>query len=202
MHSLSWLPTLWRNRDPLVRAAAHQLLAGLVSHPRTATQLVNSIVMAPSDLCHTLLTCIIDTDECCIVKEQACIALGNLTRSCTLVNQQYVSLVLLLFGISPIGILNCFILSVLLCYKPLPSITLIRLHVLLITVRHAEARGNSDLHGAEQRLRGNGQPVWLSAPRAKPQSPSEAILVGTRLVHLAAQSNQQSVRQRGCSQSG
>lgn len=90
MHSLSWLPTLWRNRDPLVRAAAYQLLAGLVNHPQTANQLVNSIVMAPSDLCHTLLTCIIDTDECCIVKEQACIALGNLTRSCTLAKLQYV----------------------------------------------------------------------------------------------------------------
>lgn len=92
MHSLSWLPTLWRNRDPLVRAAAYQLLGGLVNHPQTANQLVQSIVMAPSDLCHTLLTCIVDTDECCIVKEQACIALGNLTRSCALAKLQYVDI--------------------------------------------------------------------------------------------------------------
>ncbi|XP_018306110.1 rotatin [Mycetomoellerius zeteki] len=80
--SLNWLPMLWQNRDPLVRASALQLLAGLMNTVHTASQLFNAIAMAPSDLCHTLLQCITSRDESCLVREQACIAFCNLLKNC------------------------------------------------------------------------------------------------------------------------
>ncbi|XP_071558418.1 rotatin [Temnothorax nylanderi] len=80
--SLSWLPMLWQNRDPLVRASALQLLAGLMNTVHTASQLFNAIAMAPSDLCHTLLQCITSRDESCLVREQACIAFYNILKNC------------------------------------------------------------------------------------------------------------------------
>ncbi|XP_032667797.1 rotatin isoform X2 [Odontomachus brunneus] len=79
--SLSWLPVLWQNRDPLVRASALQLLAGLMNTLHTASQLLNAIAMAPSDLCHTLLQCITNREESCLVREQACIAFCNMEDS-------------------------------------------------------------------------------------------------------------------------
>lgn len=80
--SLNWLPMLWQNRDPLVRASALQLLAGLMNTVHTASQLFNAIAMAPSDLCHTLLQCITSRDEACLVREQACIAFCNMLKNC------------------------------------------------------------------------------------------------------------------------
>ncbi|KYN02662.1 Rotatin [Cyphomyrmex costatus] len=80
--SLNWLPMLWQNRDPLVRASALQLLAGLMNTVHTASQLFNAISIAPSDLCHTLFQCIISRDESCLVREQACIAFCNLLKNC------------------------------------------------------------------------------------------------------------------------
>ncbi|EZA47060.1 Rotatin [Ooceraea biroi] len=80
--SLSWLPMLWQNRDPLVRASALQLLAGLMNIVHTMSQLLNAIAMAPSDLCHTLLQCITNKEECCLVKEEACIAFSNMLKNC------------------------------------------------------------------------------------------------------------------------
>ncbi|XP_025159510.1 rotatin [Harpegnathos saltator] len=79
--SLSWLPMLWQNRDPLVRASALQLLAGLMSTLHTASQLLNAIAMAPSDLCHTLLQYITNREESCLVREQACIAFCNMLKN-------------------------------------------------------------------------------------------------------------------------
>ncbi|XP_012536869.1 rotatin isoform X2 [Monomorium pharaonis] len=80
--SLNWLPMLWQNRDPLVRASALQLLAGLMNTVYTASQLFNAIAMTPSDLCHTLLQCITNRDESCLVREQACIAFCNMLKNC------------------------------------------------------------------------------------------------------------------------
>ncbi|XP_043474662.1 rotatin [Leptopilina heterotoma] len=88
--SLSWLPMLWKNRDPLVRASAFQLLAGLISGMHTASQLLNAVVLAPSELCHSLIYCITNQKECCIVKEEACIALSNLIKNCNTSAYQYV----------------------------------------------------------------------------------------------------------------
>lgn len=82
---------LWQNRDPLVRASALQLLAGLMNTVHTASQLFNAIAMAPSDLCHTLLQCIISRDESCLVREQACIAFCNILKNCNSVAFQCVS---------------------------------------------------------------------------------------------------------------
>jgi len=83
---------LWQNRDPLVRASALQLLAGLMNTTiHTASQLFNAIAMAPSDLCHTLLQCITNRDESCLVREQACIAFCNMLKNCNSVIFQYVS---------------------------------------------------------------------------------------------------------------
>ncbi|KAK0170662.1 hypothetical protein PV328_008487 [Microctonus aethiopoides] len=79
--TLSWLPTLWKNRDPLVRASALQLLAGLIKAPHVAEQLLNALVLAPNELCKTLLKFIINQEESCIVKEHACIALSNLIKN-------------------------------------------------------------------------------------------------------------------------
>ncbi|KAM0726292.1 Rotatin [Formica fusca] len=79
--SLNWLPMLWQNRDPLVRASALQLLAGLMNTVHTASQLLNAIAMAPSDLCHTLLQCIANREESCLVREQACIAFCNMLKN-------------------------------------------------------------------------------------------------------------------------
>lgn len=72
---------LWQNRDPLVRASALQLLAGLMNTVHTASQLLNAIAMAPSDLCHTLLQCIANREESCLVREQACIAFCNMLKN-------------------------------------------------------------------------------------------------------------------------
>ncbi|XP_011175426.1 rotatin isoform X1 [Solenopsis invicta] len=80
--SLNWLPMLWQNRDPLVRASALQLLAGLMNTVHTASQLFNAIAMAPGDLCHTLLQCITNRNESCLVREQACIAFCNILKNC------------------------------------------------------------------------------------------------------------------------
>jgi len=82
---------LWQNRDPLVRASALQLLAGLMNTVHTASQLFNAIAMAPSDLCHTLLQCITNRDESCLVREQACIVFCNMLKNCNSVIFQYVS---------------------------------------------------------------------------------------------------------------
>lgn len=80
--SLNWLPMLWQNRDPLVRASALQLLAGLMNMLHTASQILNAIAMTPSDLCHTLLQCITNREESCLVREQACIAFCNMLKHC------------------------------------------------------------------------------------------------------------------------
>ncbi|KAI4475480.1 hypothetical protein M0802_015139 [Mischocyttarus mexicanus] len=79
--SLSWLPTLWQNRDPLVRASALQLLSGLLNEMNSASQISNAIAVAPNELCYTLLKYIIIREESCIVREQACIAFSNLIKN-------------------------------------------------------------------------------------------------------------------------
>lgn len=88
--NLSWLPMLWRNRDPLVRASAFQLLAALTKADHTACLLLKVIALAPSDLCHTLLRHVTNREECCIVREQACIALANLVKNSNRTAFQYV----------------------------------------------------------------------------------------------------------------
>ncbi|KAG7209111.1 hypothetical protein KM043_015257 [Ampulex compressa] len=88
--SLNWLPMLWQNRDPLVRASALQLLAGLMNASQSAMQLLNTIAVAPSNLCFTLLQYITNREESCIVREQACIAFSNLLKNCNSVAFQYV----------------------------------------------------------------------------------------------------------------
>ncbi|KAL0124951.1 hypothetical protein PUN28_006666 [Cardiocondyla obscurior] len=87
--SLNWLPMLWQNRDPLVRASALQLLAGLINTVHTTSQLFNAIAMTPSDLCHTLLQCITNRDESCLVREQACIAFCNILKNSNSMIFQY-----------------------------------------------------------------------------------------------------------------
>lgn len=89
--SLNWLPMLFQNRDPLVRASALQLLAGLINIVYNASQLLNAIAMAPSDLCHTLLQCITNREESCLVREQACIAFCNILKNCNSITFQCVS---------------------------------------------------------------------------------------------------------------
>ncbi|KAF3426006.1 hypothetical protein E2986_13230 [Frieseomelitta varia] len=86
---LNWLPMLWQNRDPLVRASALQLLAGLMNNLHTASQLLNSIALAPSELCQTLLQCIASREESCIVREQACYVLSSLIKNCNSIVFQY-----------------------------------------------------------------------------------------------------------------
>lgn len=82
---------LWQNRDPLVRASALQLLAGLMNNIHTASQLLNSIALAPSELCQTLLQYITNREESCIVREQACCAFSSLVKNCNSIIFQYVS---------------------------------------------------------------------------------------------------------------
>nr|XP_031848371.1 rotatin isoform X1 [Nomia melanderi] len=88
--SLSWLPMLWQNRDTLVQASALQLLAGLVNNLHTASQLLTTVALAPSELCQMLLQCILSNDESCIVREQACLAFSNLVKNCNSLPFQYV----------------------------------------------------------------------------------------------------------------
>ncbi|CAL7947029.1 unnamed protein product [Xylocopa violacea] len=88
--TLNWLPMLWQNRDPLVRASALQLLAGLMNNLHTASQLLNCLALAPSDLCQTLLQYIISREDSCIVREQACCAFSSLVKNCNSVVFQYV----------------------------------------------------------------------------------------------------------------
>nr|XP_012136874.1 PREDICTED: rotatin isoform X2 [Megachile rotundata] len=89
--TLNWLPMLWQNRDPLVRASALQLLSGLINNLHTAAQLLNTIALAPSELCQTLLQYIASREESCIVREQACFAFSNLVKNCNSVTFQYVN---------------------------------------------------------------------------------------------------------------
>ncbi|KAK2582399.1 hypothetical protein KPH14_004718 [Odynerus spinipes] len=79
--SLSWLPMLWQNRDPLVRASAFQLLSGLLSEIHCISQLSNAIAVASNELCYTLLQTIINREESCIVREEACIAFSYLVKN-------------------------------------------------------------------------------------------------------------------------
>ncbi|XP_076653624.1 rotatin homolog anastral spindle 3 isoform X2 [Halictus rubicundus] len=88
--SLSWLPMLWQNRDSLVQASALQLLAGLINNVHTASQLLTTVALAPSELCQTLLQYILSNDESCIVREQACLAFSNLVKNCNSLPFQYV----------------------------------------------------------------------------------------------------------------
>ncbi|XP_034951407.1 rotatin [Chelonus insularis] len=88
--NLSWIPILWKNRDPLIRASALQLLAGLIQAPHNAQQLLNALIMAPSELCQELLKFIVNREECCIVKEHACIALSNLIKTSSDPSYEYV----------------------------------------------------------------------------------------------------------------
>lgn len=88
---LSWLPSLWRSRDPLVRASTFQLLASLINGPHTATQLLDGIKLTPEELCHSLLYFIVCREEACIVKEQACLAMSNLVKNSSTAKFQYVS---------------------------------------------------------------------------------------------------------------
>lgn len=88
--TLNWLPMLWQNRDPLIRASALQLLAGLMNNLHTASQLLNSVALAPSELCQTLLQYIASREESCIVREQACCAFSNLVKNCNSIIFQYV----------------------------------------------------------------------------------------------------------------
>ncbi|XP_043681789.1 rotatin isoform X1 [Vespula pensylvanica] len=88
--SLSWLPMLWQNRDPLVRASALQLLSGLLNEMHSASQLSNAIAVAPNELCYMLLQYIIIGEESCIVREQACIAFSNLIKNCNSMSFQHV----------------------------------------------------------------------------------------------------------------
>lgn len=83
---------LWQNRDPLVRASSLQLLAGLINIVHTMSQLLTAIVMTPSDLCHTLLQYITNKEECCLVKEEACIALSNMLKTYNTTNLDCVSM--------------------------------------------------------------------------------------------------------------
>lgn len=89
--SLNWLPMLWQNRDPLVRASALQLLAALMKIIHTTSQLFNAIAMVPNDLANTLLQCITNREEACLVKEQACIAFCNMLKNCNSMSFQFVS---------------------------------------------------------------------------------------------------------------
>lgn len=92
--SLSWLPTLWKSRDPLVRASALQLLASLINGPHTALQLLNAIDLSPGELCLSLLYFITTQEESCIVKEEACLAMSNLIKNSNSIVFQYVSYIL------------------------------------------------------------------------------------------------------------
>ncbi|XP_006614220.1 rotatin isoform X1 [Apis dorsata] len=87
--TLNWLPILWQNRDPLIRASALQLLAGLMNNLHTASQLLNSVALAPSELCQTLLQYIASREESCIVREQACCAFSSLVKNCNSIIFQY-----------------------------------------------------------------------------------------------------------------
>ncbi|XP_008212651.1 rotatin isoform X1 [Nasonia vitripennis] len=88
--ALSWLPELWKSRDPLVRASALQLLASLINGPHTSLQLLNAIDLSPGALCHWLLYFVTTQEESCIVKEAACLAMSNLIRNSNSIVFQYV----------------------------------------------------------------------------------------------------------------
>ena len=90
--TLSWLPALWKSRDPLVRASALQLLASLINGPHTALQLLNAIDSSAGELCHSLLYFITTQEESCIVKEEACLAISNIIKNSNTIVFQYVSL--------------------------------------------------------------------------------------------------------------
>ncbi|XP_058799120.1 rotatin isoform X2 [Phymastichus coffea] len=88
--SLSFVPVLWRSRDPLVRASSLQLLASLINGPHTALQLLTAIDLSPVELCHSLLYFITAQEESCIVKEEACLAMSNLIKNSNAIVFQYV----------------------------------------------------------------------------------------------------------------
>ncbi|XP_063972672.1 rotatin [Diachasmimorpha longicaudata] len=78
---INWLPTLWTNRDPLVRASALQLLTGLVRVPHNGQNLLHALGMAPSELCQTLIRIVVNREESCIVRENAAMALAHIVKN-------------------------------------------------------------------------------------------------------------------------
>ncbi|XP_014215575.1 rotatin [Copidosoma floridanum] len=100
MASLTWLPLIWRSRDPLIRASALQLLASLINGPHTALQLLNAIDSTPEALCYELLYFVTCRDEACIVKEYACLAMSHLIKNSSTVAFQYLD------GLNPSAMLS------------------------------------------------------------------------------------------------
>nr|CAD7446421.1 unnamed protein product [Timema bartmani] len=71
---LLWLPYLWANRDPVVRAAGLQLVAGLCMSSRACVILQDGI-----DLWTAGISFVVDHREASVVREQAATLLTNLT---------------------------------------------------------------------------------------------------------------------------
>nr|CAD7412240.1 unnamed protein product [Timema poppensis] len=71
---LLWLPYLWANRDPVVRAAGFQLVAGLCMSSRACVMLQDGI-----DLWTAGISFVADHREASVVREQAATLLTNLT---------------------------------------------------------------------------------------------------------------------------
>nr|CAD7425701.1 unnamed protein product [Timema monikensis] len=71
---LLWLPYLWGNRDPVVRAAGFQLVAGLCMSSRACIMLQDGI-----DLWTAGISFVADHREASVVREQAATLLTNLT---------------------------------------------------------------------------------------------------------------------------
>ncbi|PSN54415.1 hypothetical protein C0J52_10976 [Blattella germanica] len=65
--NLTWLPPLWLSRDPVIRAAALQLVAGFSSTRKGCSQILSG------------LSTIAEHDEASLVREQAAILLTNLS---------------------------------------------------------------------------------------------------------------------------
>ncbi|XP_011308952.1 rotatin [Fopius arisanus] len=79
--AITWLPTLWSNRDPLVRASGLQLLGGLLRTPHDGQELLQSLGMAPNELLQGVIKIMIDREEASIVREKAAVALSHLVKN-------------------------------------------------------------------------------------------------------------------------
>ncbi|KAK7790266.1 hypothetical protein R5R35_012635 [Gryllus longicercus] len=78
--SLSWLPTLWLSRDPIIRCSSLQLVAGLCSTQLGSRFLIQGLRGSPPDIWEVSLGFLLDHEEAGVVREQAAAILTNLSN--------------------------------------------------------------------------------------------------------------------------
>ncbi|XP_069703739.1 rotatin isoform X2 [Periplaneta americana] len=90
--NLSWLPPLWLSRDPVVRSAALQLVAGFSCSLQGCGQLLSGLSSIAGGAWGAGLSFLLDHEEASIVREQAALLLSNLSSHSVLASGESATL--------------------------------------------------------------------------------------------------------------